>query len=126
MRGFPRGAIGPRRDGQVVGGRILNKYSSEIRWLALQSQQLQAAPYIFADAANTFDSFSSYDPSALYRSAGVGVRMFLPILGMMELTYGYNIDEFESFRGQDGASRWRFQFTIGQGFGFGGTPGQGR
>lgn len=127
MRGYPRGSVGPRRNGQPVGGRILNKYQSELRFLAVQSQQLQAAPYIFADAANTFDGFDSYDPTRLYRSAGVGVRMFLPILGMIELAYGYNIDEFEPFRGeQDGSSRWRFQFTIGQGFGFGSAPGGGR
>lgn len=121
MRGFPAGAIGPQRDGEAVGGTILNKYTSELRWMAVQSQQLQAAPYLFMDAANTWNGFSSYNPVELFRSAGVGMRLFLPIIGMLELTYGYNFDTFtplETQRGRHtGDSQWYFQFSLGQGFG---------
>lgn len=119
MRGYPRMSIGPQVDGEPVGGRILNKYTSELRWLAVQSPQLQAAPYLFLDAANTWDGFDTYDPTELHRSAGVGLRLFLPILGMMEITYGYNFDTFAPVgRETDGARGWRFQFTLGEGFGF--------
>lgn len=120
MRGYPRSAIGPRFAGDVLGGTILNKYTSELRWLAVQTPQLQAAPYLFMDAANTWNSFSTYNPSQLYRSAGVGMRLFLPIVGMLELTYGYNFDEFvpiESLRSKhEGSRKWYFQFSLGQGF----------
>ncbi len=120
MRGFPARALGPRRGNEAVGGRILNKYTSEMRFLAVQTPQLTAAPYLFMDAANTWDNFGTYNPTQLFRSAGVGARLFLPILGMLELAYGYNFDEFTPIPGQEGkhngSNRWLFQFTLGQGF----------
>ena len=91
MRGYPLGALGPRSaDNDPFGGRFLNKYSAELRWRAISSEQLQAAPYLFLDAANAWDGFNAYNPTDLYRSAGFGMRFFLPILGMVEMAYGYN------------------------------------
>ena len=119
MRSYPSGALGPRINGEPVGGRILNKYTSELRFMAIQTDQLQAAPYLFMDGANTWNDFKNYNPAEIYRSAGVGVRFFLPILGMLELAYGYNFDEFEPTartNNHDGNRQWLFQFTIGQGF----------
>ena len=118
MRGYPLEAIGPRENGNAVGGRILNKYQAEVQWLALQSPQLTFAPYLFLDAANTWDSFSDYDPSRLYRSAGIGARVFLPILGLVDLTYGRQIDAFDASQfgtSEDGLPKWDFQFTLGGG-----------
>ena len=121
-RGYPAGALGPRgANGEPIGGRILNKYTSELRWMAIQSEQLQAAPYLFMDAANTWNDFNAYNPAEVFRSAGFGMRFFLPILGMLELAYGYNFDEFDgataaSRSDHDGTRQWLFQFTIGQGF----------
>lgn len=115
MRGYPLGAISPRRDGQLAGGRILNKYSVEARLFAHQSAQFSFAPYVFADAANTWDGFADYNPASLYRSAGLGVKVFLPILGMLDLNYGYAMDSFRDPR--DGSLQppsWRFQFSLGQ------------
>ena len=118
MRGYPARAISPRQNNTPVGGRVLNKYTSEIRWLAVQSQQLSAAPYLFLDAANTWNSLGTYSPAQLYRSTGVGVRLVLPILGMLELTYGRNLDVFDPVNNSDdGSKSWTFQFSLGQGFG---------
>ncbi|NBC86280.1 MAG: BamA/TamA family outer membrane protein, partial [Bacteroidetes bacterium] len=119
VRGFPARVIGPRaNNGQVpLGGTVLNKYSAEFRWKAVESQQLQAQPYIFADAANTWLGFDSYNPSELYRAAGVGLKVFLPIVGMIEVNYGYNFDSYEPLEsGDDGVSDWTFQFSLGRGF----------
>ena len=114
LRGYPIQAITPIEDGDAVGGRILNKYSAELQLLAVQSPQFSFAPYLFADAANTWDSFSDYDPGQLFRSAGFGARIFLPFLGMVDLNYGYQIDPFVPTRaGQDGSPQWRFQFSLG-------------
>ena len=118
MRGYPARVISPRRNGEPVGGRILNKYTSELRWMAVQSQQLRAAPYLFMDAANTWTGFDTFNPARLYRSAGIGVRLFLPIVGMIEFNYGYSFDRFTPLENsEDGAPGWRFQFSLGQGFG---------
>ena len=118
MRGYPAGSIGPRLDNEPVGGRILNKFSSELRFMAIATDQLQAAPYAFMDASNAWDSFSNYNPAELYRSAGFGMRFFLPILGTLELAYGYNFDTFTPLSVDDhsGQRQWLFQFTIGRGF----------
>lgn len=120
MRGYPARVLGPRRGGEAVGGRVLNKFTSELRLLAVQSPQLTAAPYLFMDAANSWDRFQTYNPTQLYRSAGIGARLFLPILGMLEVAYGYNFDQFTPISGQesnhDGSNKWFFQFTLGQGF----------
>lgn len=126
MRGFPARSIGPREpvtrpDGSQrldpVGGRILNKYTSELSIMAVQSDQLRAAPYLFFDAANAWESFDTYNPAQLYRSAGIGARIFLPIVGMLEINYGYNFDEFTPPPGESGTGEpsWSFQFSIGQG-----------
>jgi outer membrane protein insertion porin family len=115
MRGYPLQAISPRRDGEAVGGTILNKYTAEVRVLGIDSPQLRLAPYVFFDAANTWNSLATYNPAQLYRSAGIGAKVFLPILGMVEVSYGYNFDRFQA-SGDNGAPQWRFQFSLGQGF----------
>lgn len=118
MRGYPAAAIGPRLNDEPVGGTILNKYTSELKWMAIQTPQLSAMPYLFLDAGNSWNDFNSYNPSELFRSGGVGMRLFLPILGMLELTYGYNFDTFPGVGSRhDGSQRWYFQFSLGQGFG---------
>lgn len=122
LRGYPLEAIGPRREGEPVGGRILNKYEAELGMLLFQTPQLSLAPYLFADAANAWNGFDDYDPSQLFRSAGFGARVFLPILGLVDLSMGYQIDTFNAFdasgrslfgSGEDGLPGWRFQFSLG-------------
>jgi outer membrane protein insertion porin family len=105
LRGYPIEVVGPRRNGEAVGGRILTKYGAELQLVAVQTPQLSLAPYLFAEAANTYDSFEAFDPGRLYRSAGLGLRVFLPILGMVDLNYGY----------QNDLPKWRFQFSLGAG-----------
>ena len=126
MRGYPRGVIGPLARGregnlQPEGGQVMNKYTSEFRWQAVESQQLRARPYLFLDAANAWSSLNAYSPADLYRSAGIGVKLFLPIVGMIEFNYGYNFDPHVSLdRGGIEDPGWTFQFSLGQGFGGGG------
>ena len=118
MRGYPTLAITPVLNGRRVGGRILNKYTMEARIVAIQTPQFTAAPYLFVDAANTWNSFDDYNPFKLYRSAGVGAKLFLPFLGLIDLNYGYQIDSFQEFRNNtpfEVEPRWRFQFSLGGG-----------
>ncbi len=116
MRGYPTLAITPLQDGRRVGGRILNKYSAEARIVAIQTPQFTAAPYLFVDAANTWNSFDDYNPTKLFRSAGFGAKLFLPFLGLIDLNYGYQIDSFTDIRSNtpfEIEPKWRFQFSLG-------------
>lgn len=114
FRGYPSEVIGPRRGDQLVGGRILNTYQLELQLVALQSEQLSFAPYLFLDAGNTWNSFDDYNPAELFRSVGVGGRIFLPILGMVDINAGYNLDTYDPITsGDDGSRGWRVQFSLG-------------
>jgi outer membrane protein insertion porin family len=87
-----------------------------LRGYPLEVVGLSLAPYLFAEAANTYDSFDAFDPARLYRSAGVGLRVFLPILGLVDLNYGYQIDPYVPLGAgsdDDGLPKWRFQFSLG-------------
>jgi len=122
VRGYPRGVIGPKTNqgGDVLpaGAKIFNKYTSEFRWMAIQSQQLQARPYLFYDAAGAWRGTTQFNPSNLFESGGLGVKLFLPIVGMLEVNYGYNFDTFQPLggTGNTGEKNWTFQFSLGQGF----------
>ncbi len=117
MRGYPGGigqSIGPVLNGEQIGGQLFNKFSLEMRYPAVQSQQLQLIPYVFADAGNSYLNFSRYDPFNLKRSAGFGARLFLPILGLVDLSYGYRFDGIEGTSVQP--NNWEFLFNIGAPF----------
>ncbi|MBN8588582.1 MAG: outer membrane protein assembly factor BamA [Rhodothermia bacterium] len=116
LRGYPLSTITLfQSDGSRIGGSLLNKYTTELRLLAVRSQQFTLEPYVFFDAANVYDGFKAWSPSNLYRSLGVGGRIFLPILGMVEVSYGRNLDPFIDGTSMNKGS-WRPQFTIGGSF----------
>ncbi len=119
MRGYPGGigqSIAPFVDGIQVGGRLYNKFTLEMRYPAVQTEQLQLIPYTFFDAGNSYLSFSEYDPFELKRSTGFGVRLFLPILGLVDLSYGYRFDGIQGTNPAVSAGEWEFLFNIGAPF----------
>ena len=123
MRGFPGGrggVISPVNENQnLIGGRVFSKYSLELRYPAVQSEQLQLIPYAFVDAGNTYNELEDFDPFNLKRSAGFGARIFLPILGLVDISYGYRLDGTEPSRQNTSGLRpgeWEFLFNIGAPF----------
>ncbi|MTI86715.1 MAG: outer membrane protein assembly factor BamA [Balneolaceae bacterium] len=117
MRGYPGGrqnSIAPVVNGVQIGGRIYNKYSLELRYPAITNDQVQVIPYTFVDAGNSYLDFEHFDPFELKRSAGFGTRLYLPILGLIDLSYGYR---FDGVRGTSIApGNWEFLFNIGAPF----------
>ncbi len=67
----------------------------------------------FFDAGNSWYELRDYNPYSLYRSAGVGVRFYLPMLGLLGLDWGYGFDHNPRNPGSNGS---QFAFTIGQAF----------
>ncbi|WP_234573392.1 outer membrane protein assembly factor BamA [Rhodohalobacter sp. 614A] len=123
LRGYPGGqdgVISPVDENQFqVGGRVFNKYSMELRYPAVSSDQVQLIPYVFMDAGNAFNTLKEFDPFEVKRAVGFGARIFLPILGLVDLSYGYRLDGTEpSFYNQSGlqAGEWEFLFNIGTPF----------
>lgn len=117
MRGYPggfEGSISPYRDGEEVGGTVYNKYFTELRYPLISSDQIQFIPYGFAEAGNSFLGYKQYDPFNVKRAAGVGARIFMPILGLIDLSYGYRFDGLE-VAGVE-AGEWQFLFNIGTPF----------
>ena len=59
----------------------------------------QATFYVlaFGEAGNTFPSFDKFNPLNVKRSAGVGIRVFLPMFGMLGLDYGWGFDKLDSW-----------------------------
>jgi len=116
LRGFPGGfdgVISPVDQNQnLIGGRVYSKYSLELRYPAVASEQLQLIPYAFVDAGNTFLGMSEFDPFNVKRAAGFGARIFLPILGLVDLSYGYRFDSTARLA----PGEWEFLFNIGAPF----------
>jgi outer membrane protein insertion porin family len=117
LRGFPGGrggSISPYVDGQHVGGRVYSKYTLEMRYPAVNNQQVRLIPYAFMDAGNSFLNFSRFDPFEVKRAAGFGARVYMPILGLVDLSYGYRLDGIPGTAAD--AGQWEFLFNIGAPF----------
>lgn len=118
LKGYPggySGSISPiGSNGTPVGGNYYVKYMAEMRYPAVQNEQLQLIPYMFAEGGNAFDQMRNVSPFDIKRSAGFGLRLFLPILGLIDLSYGYRFDSIPNT--QVTAGNWEFLFNIGPSF----------
>jgi outer membrane protein insertion porin family len=105
-------AIPTAQTGQS-GGVAYNKYVMELRYPV--SLNPAATVYVlgFAEAGNAFDKYSDYNPYKLYRSAGVGARIFMAAFGLLGFDYGYGFDNVipQTPGTQDHS---KFHFIIGQ------------
>ena len=69
---------------------------------------------VFVDAANAWDNFSEYNPTKLNRDVGVGIRIFLPMFGLLGLDYGIGIDRYDQATGTTGLKDIsKFNFMLG-------------
>lgn len=121
LRGYPGGtreSISPIVDGVKVAGTMFSKYSLELRYPAVSNEQIQIIPYTFADAGNSYIDFSDFDPFRVKRSVGFGARLYLPVLGLVDLSYGYRLDgvDIPGTTNDVMPGRWEFLFNIGAPF----------
>ncbi|TDM00477.1 MAG: outer membrane protein assembly factor BamA [Flavobacteriaceae bacterium] len=114
LRGYPEATTpgGSASDVTPLGGGIIyNKLAMELRY-PISNGQYKIYALGFFDAANTWGDLGSFNPLDLKKSAGVGVRLFLPQLGLIGADYGYGFDPISSF--SDKPSGWQFHFVFGQ------------
>ncbi len=111
MRGYADYSLTPRNNSGYIGGSIFNKYTIELRYpLSLNPM---ATIYLlgFAEAGNAWTKFKEFNAFDVKRSAGFGIRVFLPMFGLLGLDWGYGFDEIP---GNPGNNKGQFHFSIGQ------------
>jgi outer membrane protein insertion porin family len=91
---------------------IFNKYTMELRYPFSTSPTSTIYGLAFFEAANGWYDFKSYNPFKLRRSAGVGMRFFLPMFGLLGFDYGIGFDRYNQTSGLKGAAK--FTFMLGQ------------
>ena len=113
LRGYVDNGIGPKRinDGYLSsdGGKIMLKYSMELRYKFSDSPTIYGL--VFAEAGNIWKDFDSTDIFNLKRSMGLGVRIFMPMLGMLGYDIGYGFDSI--YDNGDSSSRWEHHLIFG-------------
>ncbi len=111
MRGYEDYSLTPvNKNGDPIGGNVYNKFTAELRYPISLNPSATIYALVFAEAGNAWGSFSDYNPYDLKRSAGFGVRIFLPMFGLLGLDWGYGFDEAQ----RPNANGGRFHFSIGQ------------
>ncbi len=86
-------------DVYASGATIFNKYVAELRYPFSLSASATIYGLMFVDAANAWNRFADYNPLKLNRDAGLGVRIFLPMFGLLGLDYGVGIDRYNPANG---------------------------
>ncbi|MDR2936667.1 MAG: BamA/TamA family outer membrane protein, partial [Rikenellaceae bacterium] len=108
LRGYENGTLTP--SGQYSGA--YNKFTLEMRYPFVNKPASTIFGLVFAEAGNAFGSLQEVDPFRLRRSAGVGVRLYLQVVGTIGFDWGYGFDKDVS--GKKGGSQ--LHFSMGQNF----------
>jgi outer membrane protein insertion porin family len=120
VRGYPNGSLTPidEKTGQSNGATIYNKFSLELRYPITLKPSASIYALTFLEAGSSFDTFKNYNPFALNRSAGVGLRVFMPAFGLLGIDFGYGFDGLPLPNGLQApkANGWETHFIIGQQF----------
>ena len=77
------------------GDPIIAKYTLELRYPISLNPSATFYALTFLEAGNTFPSFDRFNPFNVKRSAGIGIRVFLPMFGMLGLDYGFGFDKLD-------------------------------
>ena len=110
MRGYEDGALDPVNDYYSVA---YNKYTAELRYPVILKPSSQIYVLGFLEGGNAFSSWKSFSPFKIKRSAGVGVRLYLPVVGMLGIDWGYGFDPPAGSTEKSGS---QFHFVMGQQF----------
>ena len=114
MRGYANDALTPGINtgggSANTGGDILTKYTLELRYPLSLNPQATIYALTFLEAGDCWLGFKNFNPFEVKRSAGVGVRIWLPMFGLLGLDWGYGFDEAGNSANKSGS---QFHFSIG-------------
>ncbi|WP_456376123.1 outer membrane protein assembly factor BamA [Lutibacter sp.] len=108
LRGYENGRLS-----SIDGGTIYNKFQLELRYPITLKPSASIYVVGFLEGGNSYDGFDNFNPFTLKRSAGVGLRIFMPAFGMLGIDFAHGYDPLP---GQIEKSGWQTHFIIGQQF----------
>ncbi len=108
LRGYDNGQLTPYYEG---GGRAYTRFGVELHFPFLLQPTTTIYGLTFLEGGNAWSDVKKFQPFDIKRSAGVGVRIFLPMVGMMGIDWAYG---FDKVYGEKGGSH--FHFILGQEF----------
>ena len=115
LRGYENYALTPylpsnyNSNGYAYAGNVYDKFTVELRYPVILQPQSTIYVLGFLEGGNCWSDIRKFNPFQIYRSAGVGVRVFLPMVGLIGVDWGYGFDS-NSIGGS------QFHFVIGQQF----------
>ncbi len=113
LRGYANESVTPNyyTNSTTEGGTIYAKYTMELRYPISLNPNSTIYGMGFLEAGNAWLNFKEFNPFKMKRAVGVGVRVFLPMFGVLGLDWGYGLDEIP---GGSGANGGQFHFSINQ------------
>lgn len=97
-----------------VGAPVITKYGAELRYPISLNPQATIFALAFAEAGRTWTDFSDYNPFNLYKSVGGGLRIFLPMFGLLGFDYGWRLNDVPN---APNMAPGQFHFSIGMNMG---------
>lgn len=111
FRGYSNESMTPKSGvtSTPSGGTVYNKSTLELRYPLSLNPNSTIYGLMFLEAGNDWSSFSEFEPFSPKRSAGIGVRVFLPMFGLLGLDWGYG---FDAIPGLPSANKGQFHFSM--------------
>ncbi|WP_432208128.1 outer membrane protein assembly factor BamA [Asprobacillus argus] len=97
----------------IDGGTIYTKYQLELRYSITDKPSASIYTLGFIEAGNSYDNFRFFNPFDVKRSAGVGIRVFMPAFGLLGIDFAHG---FDTLPGTNSKSGWQTHFIIGRQF----------
>ncbi|MBN2413772.1 outer membrane protein assembly factor BamA [candidate division KSB1 bacterium] len=94
------------------GGKAMLKYTAELRIPIAPNPTIFGL--FFAEAGDIWSNFKTADPFSMRRSAGIGARVFMPMIGIIGFDYGYGFDRIDVNGNPD--PKWKMHFVFGRSF----------
>jgi len=113
LRGYDNGMNSRGSLTAIPQANVYNKYTLEVRYPLTLNPSATIYAMVFAEAGNSWYDIDEFNPFDVYRSAGVGLRFWLPMFGLLGIDWGYG---FDPVFGNPNSSGGHFAFTIGQQF----------
>ena len=111
LRGYDDGQVGPlSAGGSPLGGKTMFKTSAELRFPISPNPTIFGL--FFAEGGNAWETLDQTDPFDLRRSVGAGLRLFMPMIGIIGIDFGYGFDHFNSAGKREG--QWKVHFQFGR------------